>query len=253
MVPFISLAQPEEVMDAYHLHNAIKNNEAGKVKKMIREGTDPGYQFNGKNALHIACKSGSPEMVKLILKEGVGVNERMQKGEGRTPLQYAIFSSRVPVEIIKILLDHGADVNATGPNGKMAIHFAIRRSGDKTDALKIAHMLIEHGADLDPEKEENSTALRAAMHDRADMLELFLKNGADPNKHSKEMKYPIHYAVYNGDLQSVKLLKEYGADLTVKDKAGKTALDHAGDKVNMKAYGEEKRKKYQKIVDVLSE
>src|SRR6056297_1416491 len=253
MVPFVSLAQPEEVMDAYHLHNAIKSNEAEKVKKMIGEGTDPGYQFNGRNALHVACQAGSPEMVQLILEAGVDVNERTEEGKGFTPLQYAIFKSSVPAEVIRILLEQGAEVNARGPNGAMPIHFAIRRSGDETESLKIAKILIEQGAELDPEKDENSTALKASMHNRADMLELVLKNGAEPNKHSKDMKYPIHYAVYNGDLKSVKLLKEYGADLDVKDQAGKTALDHAGDKVNMKAYGEEKRKKYQKIVDVLSE
>jgi len=253
LAPLASLSQSEEVMDAYHLHNAIKNNEAEKVEKMIGEGTDPGYQFSGKNALHVACQSGSSEMVKLILDAGVEVNERTEEGEGMTPLQYAIFKSSVPAEVIRILLDHGAKVNAKGPNGAMPIHFAILRSGDETESLKIAKILIEHGAELDPEKEENSTALRASMHNRADMLELVLKNGAEPNKHSKDMKYPIHYAVYNGDLKSVKLLKEYGADLEVKDKAGKTALDYAGDKVNMKAYGEEKRKKYQEIVKILSE
>ncbi|MFO7842591.1 MAG: ankyrin repeat domain-containing protein [Bacteroidales bacterium] len=253
LAPFVSLSQSEEVMEAYNLHTAIKNKEMEKVQKMIAEGTDPGYQFNGKNALHVACQSGSPEMVQLILKAGVGVNERTEEGKGMTPLQYAIFKSSVPAEVIRILLDHGAKVNAKGPNGAMPIHFAIRKSGDETESLKIAKILIEYGAELDPEKEGNSTALKAAIHNRADMLELVLKNGADPNKHSKEMKYPIHYAVYNVDLKSVKLLKEYGADLEVKDKAGKTALDYAGDKVNMKAFDEKRKKKYQEIVDVLSE
>jgi ankyrin repeat protein len=253
LIPLVSLSQSEEVMDAYHLHNAIKNKEAEKVKKMIGEGTDPSFQFSGKNALHVACRSGSAEMVQLILKEGVDVNERTEEGKGLTPLQYAIFRSSVPAEVIRILLEYGAEVNAADPNGRMAIHYAIRRSGDEADALEIAEMLIDHGAELDPEKEENSTALRAAIHNRADMLELVLKNGADPNKHSKDMKYPIHYAVYNGDVKSVKLLKEYGADLDVKDKAGKTALDRAQDKTEMMAFAPEKQKKYQEIVDVLSE
>jgi len=250
--PLFAVSQSEEVMEAYHLQNAIKKNDIEKVEQKISEGADINYQFNGRNALHAACDSKSPEMVKLILDAGVNVNDRRDKGEGITTLQNAIRNYRVPFEIIEMLLDHGAKVNVVGPQGYTPLQEAIMRSGDQAESLRIALLLINHGAKLDPEDESKSAVLRAAMHSRSDMLELFLKNGADPNKHTKDFKYPIHYAVSNKDVKSVQLLKQYKADLNVKDQAGKTALDYANDKVGRKFLDPESKKKYQAIADLLS-
>src|SRR6056297_3086368 len=110
-LPLFAVSQSEEVMEAYHLQNAIKKNDIEKVEQKISEGADINYQFNGRNALHAACDSKSPEMVQLILDAGVNVNARRDKGEGITTLQNAIRNYRVPFEIIEMLLDHGAKFN----------------------------------------------------------------------------------------------------------------------------------------------
>jgi serine/threonine-protein phosphatase 6 regulatory ankyrin repeat subunit B len=252
LLPVFLIAQPEEVVEAYTLHNAIRMNDIEKVKNMIDEGADVNFQYNGRNALHAACKSGSVEMVKIVVDAGANIDDRRDQGKGITTLQHAIRSFSIPAEIVKVLLESGAKVNETGPDGNLAIFDGIRRAGDEQESFKIVKLLIDHGAELNPEGNKNSTALIAAMHKRPDILELLLKNGADPNKHNKELKYPIHYAVQNKDLQSVRLLKKYEAVLEVKDKAGKTALDYAEDKAKMMAFNPKSQNIYQEIVDELS-
>lgn len=251
LLPLFAISQPEEVMEAYNLHNAIKQQNFEKVEEMIAEGADVNYQFNGRNALYAACKSKSPEMVRLILNSGANVNDRMDQGQGLTVLQVAINSFSVPYEIVEILIDHGAEVNTVGPQGFTTLQAAISRAGDEAEALKIVKLLVENGAELNPEDQMKSATLRAAMHNRADMMEIFLKNGADPDTHTEDLKYPIHYAVKNKDVRSVRLLKEYGAQLDVKDKNGKAPLDYAKDKVEMMAFDEASQKKYQEIVEIL--
>ena len=55
-----------------------------------------------------------------------------------------------------------------------------------------------------------------------------LANGADINLRSKSKKAPLHYAAQYNQLEAAKQLVEAKADLTAKDKKGRTALDFAG-------------------------
>ena len=84
------------------------------------------------------------------------------------------------------------------------------------------------------------------------MLAVLLKNGADPNKVGKESKSPLHYAVENRDIESVKLLKANGAKVNVKNSEGQTPLDFASSKADKKGLDPNSKKKYQEIVKILT-
>lgn len=254
-LPWTIIAQPEEVIEAYNLQKAIKNNEIEKVKKFISQGYDVNVQYNGRNALHVACKSGSLKMVQLMLDAGADINDRRDKGEGITTLQNVIWNWNTPngYEIIKVLLENGAKVNEPGPNGSLPINDAIKRAGDPEESLKIATLLIDHKANLHPENHDKSPVRQSILHQRSDMLELLLKNGTDPDIADKNGYYPIHHAVKNKDVNSVKVFIKYGANSDVKDKQGKTALDYAEEKVEMMSFDPASQKKYQEIVKLLSD
>ena len=63
--------------------------------------------------LHEAARKGNVEIVKMLLKEGADVNARDKYG--RTALYVAAW--RGHVEIVKMLLKEGADVNAADNDG----------------------------------------------------------------------------------------------------------------------------------------
>ena len=82
---------------------------------------------------------------------------------GWTPLIYAATGGHD--DIVKFLLDHGADINAASPNGTTALMMAIHEHQPDT-----ARLLIARGADIQHRNENGATALAWAK--RGDETEL---------------------------------------------------------------------------------
>ena len=99
------LPQPQEIIDAYNLQNAIRSNNIDEINLLLADGIDVNIQYNGRNALHVACEGGSAEIVRLILSRGADVNARRDNGDGLTTLQNAIQGFNCSPEIINILLE----------------------------------------------------------------------------------------------------------------------------------------------------
>lgn len=224
ITPSITFAQST----AYNLGKAISKGDVDEVKKHIEAGVDVNAQYNGRNALHVACEEGSFEIVKMLLEQGADVNSRMDEGKGLTALQNAISAYKYNFDIIKLLLDMGADVNTIGPYDTVAVSLAVQKTEDKSKSLKVLNLLIDKGANVNPEvKGKKAPLILAITYRRPDMLEVLLNNGADANRTGKDSKSPLHYAVEGGDIESVKLLIAHKAEVDVKDKKGKTPLDYA--------------------------
>lgn len=100
----------------------------------------------GRTPLFEACWAGHGEVVTLLLNKGADVNATMPK-DGETPLYYAIFTGQTA--IVKQLLDHGAFVNQVmkkGYNqGMISLHHAAKSN---TDPVRITQMLLDRGADI---------------------------------------------------------------------------------------------------------
>jgi ankyrin repeat protein len=246
------LLQPQEIIDAYNLQNAIRSSNIDEINLLLADGIDVNIQYNGRNALHVACEGGSAEIVRLILSRGADVNARRDNGDGLTTLQNAIQGFNCSLEIINILLEKGSEVNAIGPNGSLAINDAIRKSGDKTESMEILKLLLKFKAEVDPNIEQNSPVINSILHRRSDMLEVLLKHNADPNKIGKNSKSPLHYAVENRDIDAVKLLKKYSAEIHIKNSDGESPLEYAVKMSNKTALDPVSKKKYKEIVDILS-
>ena len=84
-----------------------------------------------------ACKNGNIDLVKLLLAHGADVNA--EDGNGDSPLLWA--SSRGDTEIVKLLLVHGADVNIKNNNGETSLYWASSRGH-----TEIVKLLKQHGA-----------------------------------------------------------------------------------------------------------
>ena len=245
-------SQPPEVIAAYELQNAIKNGKLEEIKKYVTDGKDINIQYNGRNALHVACDIGSLEAVKALLESGIDIKTGRDDGKGISTLQNAIKSFKCPPEIITLLLEKGADVNTVGPNAIIAVNEAVRKSGDKAVSLNILTLLLEKGANVDPEIDGNSPLINAILHNRPDMAELLIKYNADVNRPSKKGMYPIHYAVENKQIEVLKLLLAQNVKKEVKNPEGQSGLEYASQKVNTKYLDPVSKKKYQEIVSILS-
>ncbi len=131
---------------------------------------------------------------------------------------------------IKKLISEGVDVNDRGgKNWQPAIHYT-------KDNYEILKLLIDAGADVNSEKSATGTVLTSgALNADKKVIKLLLKAGADINNQNNMCGCtPLMNASSNGRLEIVKILIEHKADATLKDKNGKTAYQLASDKKKYK-------------------
>jgi len=129
-------------------------------------------------------------------------------------------------EVLKWLLDHGGDPNATAPDGS-----ALIMQADDASAVT----LIRAGAVLKTLADEQSWLFRAVGARNKDLLELMLAKQVDPNFKADVdpglsgngpmgQATPLEVAVWNGEPEIVRALAEAGADLYCTDDLGRTVL-----------------------------
>lgn len=148
-------AQPKEVVDAYNLNQAIVGKDTEKLKKLLREGADVNYQYNGRNALHTACNEDSPEMAAMIIEAGAQLNAISEDGQGRTPLQFVTGDvMRDQPELVQLLLKNGADPNLSLNPDQRPLFVAIRNN--HPESVKV---LLENGARTDLKNSMDQTPL----------------------------------------------------------------------------------------------
>jgi len=92
---------------------------------------------------------------------------------GMTPLMYAC--QRGSTDVVRDLLERGANPNKTDKNNLTALHRACNRG-----YLDIVKLLIEKGAQIDVRYSDGITPLHiACIHGYADIVEFLINNGAD--------------------------------------------------------------------------
>jgi len=155
------------------LTSAISLNQYDVVKKLILNGAC----VNGDNSkFTVACNSGA--LVYIF-----------------PPLFLACTNCNI--KIIKLLIDHNADVNKKNPHDDSPLLFFVIND-NKSDTFEIVKLLVSHGANIN-EKTKNGTT-------------------------------PLMMAAYRNNLDIVKFLLFEGADRYLTDPKGRTFLDYATDR-----------------------
>ncbi|HRT89218.1 MAG TPA: ankyrin repeat domain-containing protein [Bacteroidales bacterium] len=122
--------------------------------------------------------------------------------------------------IVRWLIDHGADVEASTNEDVRALHFAA--GNNRTEVVKI---LLESGADPDILSNYSETPLHiAAKKNYIQVAELLARYGADVNMTDRFGATPLHYASAYGFFELADLLLYYDAAVYVKDYDGTTPL-----------------------------
>ena len=167
--------------------NSRENVAPGKLN-------DEGKGFHAADKLSImrlfsAVKEADLELVESVLSSSENIIN-FRDPSGRTALHYAAINLG-DMELVTLLIENGADVNARSSSGEFPIHLAITaRHYDVIQAL------------LD------SSVIDLALIDQYGYS-------------------PMHHAVLSGDLDIVCLLVHHGAPLNIQDQSGWTPLLHA--------------------------
>lgn len=139
------------------LFDAVSKGDAHRIQSLLRDGCDLNQlNANGMSVLALAAKKGRTDIVKLLLEHGADVNLTMTY-YGWTALTYAVNNGHL--ETVKILLNYHADVNAKAHRGKTALLLAADRG-----YLEIVEVLLKHGADAGAVPDHHGwTAMGRAM------------------------------------------------------------------------------------------
>lgn len=164
------------------------------------------------------------DIIKFLIEQGADVNSKISNGY--SPLTMAIQSKQVS----KLLLEHGADVNAKDNRGNTALMAA-----GQTDTIQL---LIEHEADVNAQDEDGVTALMKACDRRlqTEIIKLLIEKGADVNAKCNNGCTALMFSSKLGPMDTIKLLIEKGADVNAKTKEGQTALSIANRSLSINGY-----------------
>ncbi len=151
-----------------NLYDVIKNNDVGVLESTMNV---VGTAF----LLHIACKNGNTEVVKLLLEHGANVNQ--QNENGQTPLRTACIYANS--DVVQILLKHGADIASI--NFEHSENLALLCDACKNGNTEVVKLLLEHEADFNIKDSFNSTPLLiACTKGNAEIVKLILTlNGSE--------------------------------------------------------------------------
>lgn len=158
------------------LTDAAMRDDKDAVRSLLKEKIDiNASQGDGATALHWAAYNDDLEMAKLLLAAGANIRAATREG-AITPLFMACTNGNAAM--IAEFLKAGADANSVKSNGTTALMTAA--SSGSAEAVKV---LLDHGANVNAkESTRGQTALMfAAALNRSAVIKVLVAQGADPN------------------------------------------------------------------------
>lgn len=163
------------------------------------------------------------DLVRELIAKGENVNGKDENYDKITPLFVAVDGANL--EIIQLLLDAGAKVNARDGERQTPL---MRLDDEATPEL--VELLLRHGAKINLTDNDNNTALiNVAERVAPEVLKTLIDAGADVNVVNKAGQTALMRAASADSLEKVRMLLEAGARANVKDQEGDNAWDMASD------------------------
>jgi ankyrin repeat protein len=203
------------------LHIAIEAGYVWIARALIKSGANPNVQSDNGTPLHIIFYSIDiidpvlkAELINLLIDGGADVNAYCDVFD--TVLQVAV-RSNADASLVGLLLERGADPNICDASGLPALRIAVRK-----EASTVVEQLLKHGADPDMDHAAASTCLGIAFQRRnMDIAELLLQYGAKVNAQDGGLGSPLHATIanvwipYPDRARVIQLLLKYGCDFHV--------------------------------------
>ena len=169
-------------------------------------------------ALLLACQNNRVVEVEQLLQKPLDPNRR---GPSPQP-EWPMFSAAALgyLEVVRMLLEAGADMNAENQDRSTALMFAAHNGH-----LEVVQVLLEAGADKNAAKQDGATALMLAAEDgHLEVVQLLLEAGADKNAATQDGTTALMLAARDGHFEVVRMLLEAGAETNAATQDGETAL-----------------------------
>lgn len=184
------------------------------------------YDKRHPSPIHCAIDGENLDIVELLLKNGADPNvselqdsftpvmRTARRGLFYSITQFVFIKVVVylgDLEILKLLLVHGADVMLRDKYGYTALHHCARRG-----FLILAEVLLIHGADINAETQRGDRPIhQACKYGELKMVKYLHKQGANLTLRNNEGISAMEYAANNGHEKIVKYLRKYSSESVV--------------------------------------
>lgn len=212
---------PPALLDSQRFRNAVTEGDVRAVTGYLDR--DPALMYSrdekGRSVFMLACLMGRHEVADLFVARGLALDLFEAAMGGHIEQAQALIKEDPRLIDLQAL------------SGSTPVHLAAQ-----CGQVKMVEALVNWGADFSlRDKVTDTTPLLAAAYypDLAasePMADKMLTNGADPNAKQHQNFTPLHAAAANGSVYLTTLLIRKGAQVDVKDDAGKTPLDLANAK-----------------------
>ena len=213
----------------------LLNHPNIKKTVFLDENTDV---CDGYNLLHIACKKGNFEMVKILIENGANINATSGNNDNRTTALHLCCQNENSLQILEYLLSF-AEIDLSVK--KTDEYYSALIAAINSNNMKAVRMLVKHPnmtkSILDDTNNSVSqvsgyTALHfACKHGNLEMVKILVENGANINIKSVDAAFlqqtPLHVACYYKRTKCVEFLVKSHANVYLKDSGGKNALHYA--------------------------
>jgi hypothetical protein len=210
---------------------AASGQKAETAKLLLDKGANPNVTGTwssspGMTPLMIATSQGDVELMKRLLR--AKANPNAVNGRGFYALHNAFNSdNRNKPEVVRTLLAAGADPDKVASEDRLPLLiYALRSEASK----EVIAVLIEAKANVNAPDSNDKTPLHwAASGNRKDLVELLIKAGADVNLRDKQGKTPLDYVKGNNQTVggAVRMLPRAAMPAPVPDFASSTPVAEA--------------------------
>lgn len=209
---------------ALPVHVASWMGFADTVKVFIEDGKqDPNVtDAEGLTPLLLAAEQGQVDACVVLLKAGAkpdaadlgGANIVHKAAENNKPELITAVAQAVSAEVMKKLVT-SSNVHQTTP-----LHVAVHNNYDE-----VVKLLLQHGADPNAVDEDANTPLhRAATIGQNRIVDMLMGAGASAAKSDGNGTTAVHLAALNGHNTVLATLARHGADLAAPNELGQTPL-----------------------------
>jgi ankyrin repeat protein len=199
------------------LFTAVGKDNPEMVRWLLGHGADANVRDSYQHSvLSEAASRRANSCVKLLIEAGADI--QAEDHVRSQPISHASTS-----EIVRMLVEAGADINFISGGGYTLLKYAAEKL-----RVEIVRTLLDMGADTDAETKNYSTTplYVAVQQDDLEIVRLLLEAGANPNAQNVDLWFPLASAQ---SIEMVQLLLDYGADIHLTDEGGIDALQDQDD------------------------
>ena len=197
-------AEQEELtrIDGLCFKAAVEGN-APNVSAYLQRGADM-EKCNRRGLLCMVAVRGHTDVIRVLLDAGADINATMVDGKV-TPIMTAAKQGKG--EVIALLLERGATLPQDAPSQYRLLGFAIHSRN-----VEVLRFLMARGVQVNSCSATGDTVLMsAARRGFADMVAALIEAGADVNAISHSRMTALRFARINGRNEIVTLLQQAGA------------------------------------------